>query len=65
VLLEGDAAGVRARRVLAKLVAEEQRPADPSKVNDAPTTGPIADEAPEALTAVDKQGFDDVAATLL
>jgi vanillate O-demethylase monooxygenase subunit len=54
VLLEGDAAGVRARRVLAKLVAEEQRRADPSKANDALTPRPISDEMPEALTAADK-----------
>jgi hypothetical protein len=35
-------------------VAEEQRPADPSKANDALAPTPIADEMPEALTAADK-----------
>jgi phenylpropionate dioxygenase-like ring-hydroxylating dioxygenase large terminal subunit len=53
VLLEGDAAGVRARRVLAKLIAEEQLQVDPSKANDAHAPTQIADDMTEGRPAAD------------
>jgi hypothetical protein len=51
--LEGDAAGVRARRVLAKLIAEEQLQVDPSKANDAHAPTQIADDMTEGRPAAD------------
>ena len=51
VILEGDAAGVRARRVLAKLIAEEQKEDAQLKGDDAPTPKPIVADTRESQTS--------------
>jgi hypothetical protein len=47
VLLEGDAAGVRARRVLAKLIADEQ----PESAKEFKGSGPVIPRSNETDTS--------------